>query len=304
MSVVFNFFICQIVATLCPQLVYSVCAFPSFGASSLTPNPVYNALYNSALIYDIAFSYRDYPQECQTLLRWAAEARSGRAVESAIEVAAGPSDHALTFRGLGLEAYALDLSPSMCEYAAQKSKTRGLPITIICADMRDFRLPHPVDLAVMMLNSVAHLHTLDDLIQHLRAVAQNVTSDGVYILEVQHPRDFVGRGGRMYGVSTPWMVERDGLEVSVRWGLPSNPYDPLRQIFHAHIEIEAKSVGGDSNHIEDIIPMRDWTLDELRAAIRLSGVFEVSNLYGDFSLDVPLSNSEQAWRMILVLRRS
>ncbi len=238
------------------------------------------------------------------LLQWATAARSGRPPSSSLEVAAGPADHALTFRSSGLEAYALDLSPSMCEYAAQKSKTRGLPISIICADMRNFRLPQPVDLAVMMLNSVAHLHTLDDLIQHLRAVAQNVVSDGVYILEVQHPRDFVGRGERKYGVSTPWVVERDGLEVSVRWGLPSNPYDPLRQVFHAHIEIEAKSEEGESNYIEDVIAMRDWTLDELRAAVRLSEMFEISNLYGDFSADVPLSNSEQAWRMILVLRRN
>ena len=47
--------------------------------------------------------------------------------------------------------------------------------------------------------------------------------------------------------------------------------------------------------------MRDWTLDELRAAARLAGNLEAVASFGDFE-GGPLTGAD-AWRAILLFRR-
>ena len=55
--------------------------------------------------------------------------------------------------------------------------------------------------------------------------------------------------------------------------------------------------------VTDVVPNRFWTATELTAAVRLAGGFDVVASYGDFDSDLPLDAAD-AWRMILVLRRT
>ena len=55
--------------------------------------------------------------------------------------------------------------------------------------------------------------------------------------------------------------------------------------------------------VTDVVPNRFWTATELTAAIRLAGGFTVVASYGDFDSDLPVDAAD-AWRMILVLRRT
>jgi cyclopropane fatty-acyl-phospholipid synthase-like methyltransferase len=42
--------------------------------------------------------------------------------------------------------FGVDLSPVMCRRAREKAREAGLPLRVIHADMREFRLPELVDL--------------------------------------------------------------------------------------------------------------------------------------------------------------
>jgi SAM-dependent methyltransferase len=260
------------------------------------------AIYARPLLYDIAFGYRDIPREIDCVLGWYQQA-SGRDAppRRILELACGPAEHALELARRGAQAAGLDASEEMVAYAGQKAALLGLPLALHLADMVDFSLAERFDLALLMMNSAAHLHDLDRLVEHLQTVAAHLEPHGVYLLEIQHPRDFVGRGARSGAPHAQWTMARWGLEVQTRWGSPDDPYDPLQQLFGARVEMRVRGPDGEQRLVETV-PMRDWTWTELQAAVRLSGRFEIAGAYGDFAPDVTLDD-EGAWRMILALRR-
>lgn len=258
-------------------------------------------VYEKPDLYDLAFSYRDYQSECDAVLAWYRRQLGGEP-RTVLELAAGPADHALELARRGVRATALDLSPTMCAYAAKKARAAGVPLELMAADMIDFRSEARFELVLLMLNSIMHLHTLDELVRHFSTVARHLDPQrGAYVLEVQHPRDFVGRAARKSGLGGAWSVSREGLELSMRWGREDDPYDALRQIFTATVELELNR-GGETQRFSERVAMRDWTKTEIEAALALSGALYVAELHGDFAADAPLDDSEQSWRMLMVLR--
>src|SRR6185437_2679519 len=114
--------------------------------------------------------------EVDALRRWAGEARD------VLELAAGPAEHAREFARRGVAATALDLSPAMCAYARERGK--GLPLEVVQADMRAFALGRRFDLVITMLDSTAHLMTLDDLVAYLGRVRDHIAGGGLAVIEM------------------------------------------------------------------------------------------------------------------------
>jgi hypothetical protein len=258
-------------------------------------------IYDEPEFYQAACAYRNVPEEVDALLRWAGTYRGAAAgpPRSVLEMAAGPAEHARELARRGLSATALDLSPAMCGRAAELARADGIPLTVVEADMRDFRLPGPVDLAITMLNSLCHLFTLDDMLQHLGCVTAQLSPDGLYIVELAHPADFLAVEHR---TSSEWTTDvADGV-VSVRWGA-HDQIDPVTQIIREHVSVTYHKRGGSVRTVTDVVPNRFWTATEMTAAIRLAGGLTIAASYGDFEADLPVDATD-AWRLILVLRRS
>ncbi len=255
-------------------------------------------VYDRPLLYDIAFSYRDFPVEVDALGAFFARASGRPTPSSVLELASGPADHAIEWSRRGIPALALDRSEAMCEYVRAKAGPAGVEVRR--ADMIDFALGRRFDLALLMCNSLAHIHSMDDLVRHLRSAAAHLEASGVYVLEIQHPRHFVGRSTRPAEATLPWTVERFGLEVETRWGSPEDPYDPSRQLFDARVEFRIRDGASEERFTERCL-MRDWTLMELEAAVAISEAFEIAAVHGDFEAEA--SFDAESWRMIVVLRR-
>jgi SAM-dependent methyltransferase len=245
-------------------------------------------IYDHPRAYELACSFRDVSAEVDALRSWAGESRG------VLELAAGPAEHAREFARRGVPATALDLSPAMCAYAREQGS--GLPLEVVQADMTGFRLGRRFDLVITMLDSTAHLMTLDDFVAYLACVREHLADGGLAIIEMSHPADRLGDTPR---VSNAWTVEKDGLSAHVRWGEPGDELDPITQIVRDRVTIAID--GGDV--IEGIVPYRFWTATELTAAIRLTGGLTVEAQYGDFDPEVTLG-SPHAWRMITLLRRA
>jgi hypothetical protein len=208
----------------------------------------------------------------------------------------------------------------MCGYAAAQAKADGVDLDVVEADMRDFRIAGPdggrarFDLAITMLNSVCHLFTLDDLVNHLTAVAANLTPGGLYIVELAHPADFFAAEPR---TSSEWTVEADGAHALVRWGGRQDRIDPLTQVTDEHMMIKVTAGDGTVRTVSDVVPNRFWTLTEFTAAVRLANAtasaganaadgaparpLDLVASYGDFD-DTTALDAPTAWRMILILR--
>lgn len=248
-------------------------------------------IYDAPLAYEVAYSYRDVPAEVDALLAW-----HGGPVTAALELAAGPADHALELARRGCRVSTLDLSTAMCDRAAERAKEVGLVLDpVIRGDMTDFRLNQTYDLVFCLIDSLAHVLTLDLLIAHLVCVRNHLARDGAYVVETSHPADGFGPGSR---TDTDWTVERDGTRVHISWGRGDEPTDPVTQVSNMLVSMEITGPRGVAR-IEEFLPQRFWTRDELVAAARLAGL-TVTAQYGDF-IGGPLE-SPDAWRMISVLR--
>jgi SAM-dependent methyltransferase len=273
-----------------------------------------SSIYQEPELYQLACAYRDVPAEAGALLAWFekhAELPDGDGgARTVLELAAGPAEHARELARRGLRATALDYSPAMCAYAAGQAKAAGLDLTVVEADMRDFRISaHELggqdgaqarfDLAITMLNSVCHLFTLDDLVSHLAAVAAHQAPGRLYIVELAHPADFFSSSPR---TSNEWTVDAGGVHAQVRWGGRHDQIDPLTQITNEHMTIRATAADGTVRTVSDVVPNRFWTLTEFTAALRLAGGYDLAASYGDFD-DATALDAPTAWRMILILRR-
>jgi len=243
-------------------------------------------IYDHPQAYELACSFRDVSAEVDALLTWAGPART------VLELAAGPAEHAREFARRGVAATALDLSPAMCAYA--RSHGAGLPLEVVQADMTGFRLGRRFDLVITMLDSTAHLMSLDAFVAYLSCVREHVADGGRAVIEMSHPADRLSDTPR---VSTAWTVSKDGMSAHVRWGEPGDELDPITQVVDDRVTIAID--GGEV--IQGVVPYRFWTATELQAAIRMAGGLTVEAQYGDFDASVSL-HSPDAWRMITLLR--
>jgi SAM-dependent methyltransferase len=258
-------------------------------------------IYDEPELYEAACAYRDVPGEVDALLRWSGQHRNPDSgpPRSVLELAAGPAEHSRELARRGLEATTLDLSAAMCARVRELAAADNARLTVIQGDMRDFSLGRQFDLAITMLNSLCHLLTLDDLLQHLASVARHLAPASLYITELAHPADFFATERR---TSSEWSSEVDGGTVRVRWGGGTDEIDPVTQITREHVTVTYHKRGGSLRTVSDVVPNRFWTATELTAAIRLAGGFAVVASYGDFDADTSME-APDAWRMILVLRR-
>jgi SAM-dependent methyltransferase len=258
-------------------------------------------IYDEPEFYEAACAYRDVPAEVNALLRWSEKHRVATAdpLRTVLELAAGPAEHARELARRGLDATALDLSPAMCARAGDLAAAAGVSLTVVQADMRDFSLPGRFDLAVTMLNSLCHLLTLDDMVQHLDSVTRHLVPGGLYIAELAHPADYLSAERR---TSSEWSSDLPDGTVSVRWGGGKDEIDPITQITREHVSVTYRKRGGAVRTVTDVVPNRFWSATEMAAALRLAGGLVLAASYGDFDADSPV-DAPDAWRMILVLRR-
>ena len=173
----------------------------------------YIDIYRRAFYYDIVFR-RDVGGEVQFLIDLYSR-RNSRPLRRMVDIACGPGYHAKEFAARGIQGYALDLQPEMIEFARTlEPHTNGL-IGYLACDMRDFTLPVPVDLALNSFDSIDCLETHEHIVNHFRAVARNLTPNGLYVIELTHPRDCSMWD---YG-NFQYKGERDGIRVVVDWAV-------------------------------------------------------------------------------------
>jgi hypothetical protein len=189
----------------------------------------------------------------------------------------------------------------MLDYARAKSARASSRIEFVLADMRDFQLSAPVDLAFCAMSSFHHLLTNDDILAHLTCVGSSLTPGGIYVIEADHPRDVFGVG---QSLRHDWESQRGDTVVRMRWGLPDDRFDPITQVKDITVRVEFER-GADSQVIaeEFVTPYRQLTHQELQLLVKASGVFNAVAWLGTLNAGVPMSIGRESNRMVAVLRR-
>lgn len=107
-------------------------------------------------------------------------------LESACDLACGTGTTAFILAKQGIKAWGVDLSPTMCRIARQKTRGLQLPVTIVRADMRAFQLAQPVDLVLCEFDALNHVPEKSDLALVALAVSRALRHGGHFYFDVNN----------------------------------------------------------------------------------------------------------------------
>jgi len=176
----------------------------------------HEGFYSFAKYYDIAFDFKDIPKECQFLEQVFIK-HLHRPLSSFIEFGAGPALHCLEMAKTLKPVTAVDLSQDMTDYAKTKAAGSGLSLDCQCADMIKYKSDKSYDMATLLMDSTSYLLTNADVIEHLRSVAQVLNPEGLYILEMNHPKAIFEVA---QATVNDWETEKNGIKVRLQWEPP------------------------------------------------------------------------------------
>ena len=301
------------------------------------------SIYSMPPLYDLAFGYRDYGEEVDFLLsshRRHASVTSDGADDSSgpldvLELAAGPARHSLSALSDHSpsevrSATALDLSPDMVEYGLDNADAElGTPgsggrrddFAYVAGDMRriaDSTAGKEFDTAWLLLGSMQHLLTNDDVLSCLASVRSVLREGGTMVIELPHPRETFSMGECTRNGWTVPLVEGDGDgggereygELRIVWGDDGDDFDPIAQVrrFTVGLELTVEE-GADAPEgmegrkgVREVVPMRLFTMQEVDALARCAG-FEVADRRGALEDGVPIDGEDEAFRMVCTLRK-
>ena len=197
-------------------------------ASPCPPRPAWALdLSRYPNVYEAAFSW-DRSQEARTYLRVAAS-RVGKPPRSAAELACGTGPLARLWASWGLEVYGVDRSALAVTRARELGRGTVPPGHWLLGDLRSFRLPRRVELAVVPMDSLGYLVDEVDVLACFRARRRCLAPGGVLAIDVTlHPE-----GAPPLPIRNTWKVSLrpcGDLKVSWRghgrsWGSPPRRWE-------------------------------------------------------------------------------
>jgi SAM-dependent methyltransferase len=276
-------------------------------------------IYSLPALYDLAFGYRNYEEEVEFLIEQHQLLHGGKAPQRVLELAAGPARHCLTALQASYvaAATALDVSTEMKEYAlnlAQEELKNCMDaFDYVTADMTNFLLDknRTFDSAWILLGSLQHLTTNEQVISCFQCIHQVLEKDGTLIVELPHPREIFSL---VECTRNGWEIpleDEDGNtsgELKIVWGDDDDAFDPIRQVRQFTISMELTEDNSSNNKnkslesVKEVVPMRHFTTQEMDALARICG-FEVVALHGALARDVDVNDKVEAFRLVCVLQK-
>jgi SAM-dependent methyltransferase len=133
-------------------------------------------------------------------------------VRSACDLGCGTGTTTLALAHRGIQMCAVDLSPAMCRITREKTRRAGLQVRVIRDDMRDFRLPNPVDLITCEGDALNHIPNKSDLASVAQSAARALNPGGHFFFDINNRAGF-----KRYWTGTMF-TERPGLILYMRNG--------------------------------------------------------------------------------------
>jgi cyclopropane fatty-acyl-phospholipid synthase-like methyltransferase len=134
-----------------------------------------------------------------------------------LDLACGSGRLSIPLAKAGLQVVGGDLSSEMLQRARRSAETQSIELDLVQLDVRDFDLRgRAFDTIIVAINSVLHLHSLEDFRSFFRSAARHLSQDGRLVFDALMPnfamlsrdpneRQFVGRA--IHDTSEP---ARDG----------------------------------------------------------------------------------------------
>ena len=187
-------------------------------------------------------------------------------VHRVCDLGCGSGKTALELARRGLEVHAVDSSPVFCDAVRTSADRARLRIEVHCDDMRDFVLPHPVDLVLAEFASLNNLADRRDLGRVFNAVSRALSGGGWFCFDVNTPLSLRTQYSQTFWIEDEKFklvqhgsIESDGrrARLDFEWLVPS---------------------GRMWRHVRETLWHVCWTDTEIRRALRLAG-FDVARSF-------------------------
>jgi SAM-dependent methyltransferase len=146
----------------------------------------------------------------------------------------------------------------MCRLAREKARRARVPLQVLRADMRTFRLPEPVDLVLCEFDALNHVPRRTDLAKVTKAVARALRPGGHFYFDVNNRAAFKG----VWPLTL--YIEKPGVAVVMHGGC-----DRSGERAWSDVEWFIREGGHwrRHEHVEEVC----WTASEIRNALRDAG---------------------------------
>ena len=223
----------------------------------------------------------------------------GIAGKSLLDIGCGTGRHALEPVKRGYRVTGVDPSREMLAFLSAEAARAKLPVATVAGDLRRLNVEGTFDAAYCVMDTFRFLLTNEEVLAHLRAVAQRLNPGGVYVTDFWVPRQWDMIGNEVH----QWEQTEGDTTIRVFYLQHPDSIDPVHQTFEDELVFEVQKgdtvqeIRGGRTRTRLIMPL------EFRALVQASGAFDVAGTHGEFDLAKPLDAASLSWRMISVLTK-
>ncbi|QDT10555.1 class I SAM-dependent methyltransferase [Planctomycetes bacterium K23_9] len=223
---------------------------------------------------------------------------AGRTIQSVFEPGCGSGRLIAAMVDLDYEATGLDLNQKMLDFLAARLEKTGHSAELIRGDMSAMKLPKTYDAAFCTFNTFRHLLTEEDVVGHLRSLADHIEPGGLYILGFHIiPLDADEEEVEQ------WEASNDDFTVDATLAVIEFDRDNRREKLKVTIDVTHKD--GSTDQIETVFPLRLYTCDEASEMLQsVNDVWEIAGIYDfDYDIDEERDMDDDLCDAVFVLRR-
>jgi SAM-dependent methyltransferase len=218
-----------------------------------------------------------------------------------LDIGCGAGRHLLELTRRGYEATGCDLRPEMVDYVREQAREEGLRrVHVSVGNLRELALQGTYDVAFCLMDTFRFLLTNDEILRHLRHVAEHLSPGGLYVTDFWVPMRWDQAANEIY----QWEQIEGDTTVRVFYVQHPDSVDPVAQTFEDELVFDvkdgaaSKEIRGGRTKTRLIMPQ------EFRALVAASRVFDVIGTFSEFDADKPLEAASGTWRMVTVLKTS
>ena len=250
-------------------------------------------LYNQPKYYELAFSFIDVKKQTSFFEKLFKKYIKVK-VKSVLDVACGPSLQLREFARQSYECFGLDLNKNMLIYLKEEAQKEQLNIQTIHANMCNFKLPHIVDFAFIMMGSLGYLKNNEEFIQHLDTIAKTLNKGGLYFIE-NYRLDW---NPQVLFKKAQWTEEKEEIKVTTTYQMSIK--SALHQLLEQHLTLEVNDHGKTKVLKEKSLSKLIFP-EEFKLLVEKQGDFEFLGFFKPFSFTK--LEKENSFNYILLRRK-
>ena len=232
--------------------------------------------YEPIMSFDrrVAETYRDIQRGDEITAATFLEKAAGTG--PALELGIGAGRLALSLANCGIRVDGVDISPAMVDQL--RAKPGGDKVSVTMGDFADVPVPGSYTLIFVVWNTLFNLLTQEDQVRCFKNVADHLTDDGSFVVEVYVP-------AFLYQLRNEQYAEVEAIEVDeVRLDLLRHDM-ATQMIEESHVSLSAKGV-----RLNPVMQRYAWP-SELDLMARIAGL-HLKNRWGGWNQEPFDSNSK------------